>query len=238
MNLYGDRGNILALLKRAEWRGIDVLVKEIGVGDRLQSRDFDFYFFGGGQDQSQDIVSDDLKAGTGRVLVNEVERGVPLLCICGGYQLLGKYYQPKRGAKIPGIGLFDAYTIAGDKRLVGNLVLNIDADLLQEVGPPATLIGFENHSGKTYLGSNTRPLGQVIVGYGNNGQDKTEGAIYKNAIGCYLHGSLLPKNPHLADWFLRKALQASGQDTNLTKLSDDLELSAHGSAIVRAKQVG
>lgn len=238
MNLYGDRGNILSLQRRAEWRGIQVSVKEIGIGDRISARDFDLYFFGGGQDQSQDIVAEDLMSGTGDVLKKEIERGVPLLAICGGYQLLGKYYQPSSGPKIPGVGIFDVYTVAGNKRLVGNLSLEMEPSLAKEIGGPNTLVGFENHSGQTYLGNGVKPLGTVLVGSGNNGQDRTEGAVYKNAIGCYLHGSLLPKNPHLADWLLSKALEASRQDGYLGKLRDEIEMTAHHLALERARQVG
>lgn len=238
MNLYGDRGNILALQRRAQWRGIEVAVKEISVGDRIEKGKFDIYFFGGGQDQSQDIVGEDLGRGNGQTVIHEINRGVPLLSICGGYQLLGKYYQPKAGPQITGVGLFDAHTEAGNKRMVGNLSLTIDADLFNETGEPHTLVGFENHSGKTYIGSGVRPLGAVLAGNGNNGEDHTEGAVYKNAIGCYLHGSLLPKNPHLADWFLKKALEASDQDSHLSRIDDHFELTAHQKALERAKEAG
>jgi len=238
MNLYGDRGNILTLQRRAQWRGIEVSVREISVGDRLARGDFDIYFFGGGQDQSQDIVGEDLQRGNGEMLIHEVNRGVPLLSICGGYQLLGQYYQPKIGPQIPGVGLFDAYTVAGDKRMVGNLSLRMDQQLKDEVGEPDTLVGFENHSGQTFLGSSATPLGTVITGSGNNGQDHTEGAVYHHAIGCYLHGSLLPKNPQLTDWLLKKALQASGQDHDLSRIDDHFELTAHRKALQRAKEVG
>jgi lipid II isoglutaminyl synthase (glutamine-hydrolysing) len=237
MNLYGDRGNILALQRRAEWRGIEVSVKEISLADRIAKKEYDVYFFGGGQDQSQDVVGEDLQRGNGETLKYEAERGVPILSICGGYQLLGKYYQPKTGPRVEGIGLFDAYTESGDKRMVGNLSLVIDANLQKGgVWEPHTLVGFENHSGKTYLGPNVRPLGAVLVGHGNNGEDHTEGAVYKNAIGCYLHGSLLPKNPHLSDWLLKKALDASEQDPELSRMDDHFELTAHSRALERAKE--
>lgn len=237
MNLYGDRGNILALQKRAEWRDISVSVTEVGVGDRLKPGEFDIFFFGGGQDQSQDLVSEDLRQKNGAVLKAEIERGVPLLSICGGYQLLGRYYQPKQGPKIPGVGLFDAYTVAGSKRLVGNIAITVTPLLAKDLNGPNTLIGFENHSGQTYLGIGVKPLGTVISGSGNNGKDGTEGAVYKNAIGCYMHGSLLPKNPHLADWLLSKALEISGQDQYLGKLRDEIEQTAHQQAIQRSQEV-
>jgi lipid II isoglutaminyl synthase (glutamine-hydrolysing) len=235
MNLYGDRGNVLALSQRAKWRDIETEVEEIGIGRGIKAHEFDLYFFGGGQDQAQDVVSKDLMSGVGKILKEEVERGVPILAICGGYQLLGSFYQPKVGPKIDGVGIFDTHTQAGDERLVGNLVVR--ANLSMGLQGPDTIVGFENHSGKTYLGPMAKPMGEVILGRGNNGQDKTEGAIYKNAIGCYLHGSLLPKNPHLADWLLAKALEASGQESKLLPLADEIELSAHHAAIVRSKQV-
>lgn len=235
MNLYGDRGNILALLARSSWRDIEATVKEVSVGDQLKPGDFDLYFFGGGQDQAQDIVSDDLMAGKGDILKQEVDRGVPLLAICGGYQLLGEYYQPAKGPQIKGVGLFPAYTTSGTKRLVGNLSIDLNPTLAAETGKK-TLIGFENHSGQTFLRSGATPLGEAIVGYGNNGRDRTEGCVYRSAIGCYLHGSLLPKNPHLTDWLLTRALQASDQDSYLGKLRDDIEWTAHHEAIKRAEE--
>lgn len=235
MNLYGDRGNILALLARSSWRDIEASVKEISVGDQLKPGDFDLYFFGGGQDQAQDVVSDDLMSGKGEVLKSEVDRGVPLLAICGGYQLLGEYYQPSQGARIPGVGIFPAFTTSGGKRLVGNLSIDLSHALANETGKRG-LIGFENHSGQTYLRAGAAPLGEVRVGHGNNGRDRTEGCVYRSAIGCYMHGSLLPKNPHLTDWLLTRALQASDQDSYLSKLRDDIEWTAHQAAVKRAEE--
>ena len=226
MNIYGDTGNIIALKKRAEWRGIEVQIKNISIGDQIPTSDvgtrIDIYFFGGGQDQQQEIVARDLQKKA-KVLKAEIEKGVPLLSICGGYQLLGEYYKPHKGPKLPGIGLFQAYTVAGNKRMIGNIV--IDSMF-------GKLVGFENHSGKTFLKQGTTPLGKIVRGYGNNGQDKTEGCIYKNAIGCYMHGSLLPKNPKLADWLLKKALEVKyGKEIELKPLDDNLELKAHQKAI-------
>lgn len=235
MNLYGDRGNIVALLARSSWRDIEATVKEISVGDQLAEGDFDLFFFGGGQDQAQDIVSDDLMLGKGKVLIAEVDRGVPLLAICGGYQLLGEYYQPAQGARINGVGIFPAHTTAGGKRLVGNLSIHLNPTIATETGK-SSLIGFENHSGQTYLKPGATPLGEVLVGRGNNGRDRTEGCVYRSAIGCYMHGSLLPKNPHLADWLLTRALQASDQDSYLGKLRDDIEWTGHHEAIKRAEE--
>ncbi|MDO8573125.1 MAG: glutamine amidotransferase [Candidatus Daviesbacteria bacterium] len=226
MNIYGDTGNIIALQKRAEWRGIDIEIKYISIKNKLKKGDADIFFFGGGQDQAQSIVAIDLvKSDKGKVISQEIERGVPLLSICGGYQLLGDYYKPHEGPKLEGIGLFPAYTIAGDIRMIGNIVVE---------SMFGKLVGFENHSGKTYLNKNAIPLGMVIKGFGNNGEDKLEGCIYKNAIGCYMHGSLLPKNPKLADWLLKKALEVKYKKKIELKLLDDtLELQAQSSTVKR-----
>lgn len=227
MNIYGDRGNIICLQKRCQWRGIETKVKNISIGDKFKRGQVDIYFFGGGQDQSQNLVGVDLiKSGKGKEVIQDVERGVPLLSICGGYQLLGAYYKPHKGPKIPGISLFPTYTIASNQRMIGNLV--IDSEKFGK------LIGFENHSGKTFLKDGGQPLGKVIKGFGNNGEDKLEGCIYKNAIGCYIHGSLLPKNPELADWLIGKALETKyNQIIKLSSLDDSLEKSAHTFAISR-----
>lgn len=219
MNIYGDTGNIIALKKRAEWRGIRTDVKNISIKNNLKKGEVDIFFFGGGQDQQQELVAKDLVKNKGKVINEEVERGIPLLSICGGYQLLGEYYQPNNGEKLTGIDLFPLYTIAGDKRMIGNLV--IDSQF-------GKLVGFENHSGKTYLKDSAKPLGKVVKGFGNNGEDNTEGCIYKNAIGCYMHGSLLPKNPKLADWLLQKALETKyNKNIKLKDLDNKLENLAH-----------
>ncbi len=220
MNIYGDTGNIITLQKRAEWRGIKVEIKSISIGDKLKPGECDIYFFGGGQDQAQEVVARDLVVSSkGKVIKQEVEKGVPLLAICGGYQLLGDYYQPHKGPKLKGVGLFPVYTVASYDRMIGNLVIE------SQFGK---LVGFENHSGKTYLKPGSESLGKVIKGFGNNGGDKQEGCIYKNAIGCYMHGSLLPKNPKLADWLLEKAL-----GEKVEPLDDNLENLAHNLAIAK-----
>lgn len=233
MNIYGDTGNIIALKKRAQWRGIEVEVKQISVGDKLKPGDVDIYFFGGGQDQAQEIVASNLESsGKGKIIRKETKRGVPLLAICGGYQLLGEYYKPHKGPKLTGVGLFPAYTVASNERMIGNIV--ISSTIPQTLNPKSYLVGFENHSGKTYLRKNAKPLGKVVSGFGNNGEDKTEGCIHKNAIGCYMHGSLLPKNPELADWLLKKALETKyGKEVELESLDDTLESQAHIAAIQR-----
>ena len=226
MNIYGDTGNIIALQRRAEWRGIDIRVKVKSLKSKIKKKEVDIFFFGGGQDQQQELVSRDLVLSIkGKTVKQEIERGVPLLAICGGYQLLGKYYKPHKGPRLQGVGLFPAYTAASDQRMIGNIV--IDSRF-------GKLVGFENHSGKTYLEKNAKSLGKIITGFGNNGEDGTEGCIYKNAVGCYMHGSLLPKNPQLADWLLLKALEVKyGPQAKLKSLDDNIELKAHNIAIHR-----
>lgn len=240
MNTYGDTGNIIALEKRCVWRGIKTQVVNIPVGYKITKEEFDLFFFGGGQDQSQQFIASDLVSKfKGQTLINEVERGVPLLSICGGYQLLGEYYKPHEGPKLPGVSLFPAYTVAGFKRMIGNIVVSTELCELQEEKSPGSqlithnlIVGFENHSGKTYLKDGATPLGRVLKGFGNNGEDKTEGCVYKNAVGCYMHGSLLPKNPRLADWLIQKALETKyGKRIYLTPLDDSLELRARKYAI-------
>ena len=223
MNIYGDRGNVMALAQRASWRDIDVRLLDVGIGDPLPPADI--FFFGGGQDQEQIAVAKDLQGAKGEALRAEVEDGAALLAVCGGYQLLGQEYRPYDGAPLSGIGLFDLVTEAGSERFIGNVVVDT---------PFGTVVGFENHSGITHLGPTARPLGTVRVGRGNNGRDGTEGAIHKNAIGCYLHGSVLPKNPELADWLLRAGLRRRHGDVDLQPLSDDMEQAAHQSAMARA----
>lgn len=226
MNLYGDRGNVIALAQRARWRGIPADVKEIGIGDAVPE-DVDVFFFGGGQDQEQIAVSQDLKGAKGEVLKAAVEAGAAILAVCGGYQLLGHEYRPHAGEPLPGIGLFDLTTVAGPERFIGNVV--VDSQW-------GELVGFENHSGLTYLGAGLQPMGRVRIGRGNNGRDGTEGAIYKHAVGCYLHGSLLPKNPRLADWLIAAGVGRGRGPAELPPLLDDLEVIAHASAVQRAIQ--
>ena len=231
MNIYGDTGNIIALKKRAQWRGIKLTVRNISLADKLASHlssgdSIDLYFFGGGQDQQQELVSKDLiKSGKGKIIKKAVERGIPLLSVCGGYQLLGEYYKPHKGPKLAGINLFPAYTLASQDRMIGNIVIK---------SMFGDLVGFENHSGKTFLKKEGLPLGMVLKGFGNNGKDQSEGILYKNAIGCYMHGSLLPKNPKLADWLLQKALEVKyKKEIKLQPLDDSLESQAHNKTVKR-----
>lgn len=229
MNTYGDDGNILVLKKRCQWRDIQAEVINIPIGYAIKPKEFDLYFFGGGQDQAQVEVGRDLVSkNKGLVLKDELERGVPLLSICGGYQLLGDYYKPHQGPKIEGLGLFPAYTNASFDRMIGNIIINSQLSTLNS----EFLVGFENHSGKTYLKEGASPLGIVERGFGNNGEDSTEGCVYKNSIGCYMHGPLLPKNPCLADWLIQKALEVKyGKEIDLKPLDDTLEFKTHKTAI-------
>jgi len=243
MDTYGDRGNIITIQKRCQNRGVKTTISYISIGDDLKSNTYDLFFFGGGQDKAQEIVGEDLLSKS-RALKESIEKGAVLLSICGGYQLLQKYFKTSDNVKIPGIGLFNAYTEASDTRMMQNLLIEINPKLLSDIKnayPQATnyepptnkLIGFENHSGKTYLEEGTIPLGTVISGGGNNGEDKLEGAVYKNAFGCYLHGSLLPKNPHFADFLITKALEKNYGKVKLKPLDDTIEWQAHKSAIQR-----
>ncbi len=217
LNIYGDGGNILALIKRCEWRGITVELDEIGIGDKIGRHDI--YFIGGGQDLQQVEVSKELLKNKD-FFSEERDRMAVFLGICGGYQLMGHYYQPHNGERLEGISLLDAYTVAGNKRFIGNVTA--ETDLVE----PHTLVGFENHSGLTYLQGDTVPIGKVSVGNGNNGRDKTEGARFKNVFGTYLHGSFLPKNPHFADYMLELALGLKPEP-----LDDKIEYLAHNSLV-------
>ncbi len=222
LNLYGDMGNIIALKKRCVWRGIDFEYNEINPGDKIPS--CDLYFIGGGQDKEQTEVAKFLYEQKD-FLIEKRDEGAVFLGICGGYQLFGHYYQPFEGDRLSGISLLDAYTVAGKKRFIGNVTART-AFL-----SPSTLVGFENHSGLTYIHGDTKPLAILAVGNGNNGEDNTEGARFKNVFGTYLHGSLLPKNPHLADHLITLALETRYADAiELRPLDDKLEHIAHRAA--------
>lgn len=202
LNLYGDRGNILTLQQRCLWRGIRLKVVELGIGDALDPDAYDILFIGGGQDRDQAPVAQDLYETKSIGLWAAIEDDMPVLAVCGGYQLLAHYYRPANGPDMKGLGVFDAWTIhrgARAPRCIGDIAIRWNGQ---------TLVGFENHGGQTYLGT-ARPLGTVLKGYGNNAQDGAEGAIYRHAYGTYLHGSLLPKNPHFADHLIELALKRS-----------------------------
>lgn len=218
LNVYGDVGNILVLKHRAEERGIKVNVVDVSLNDKFNKDEIDIVFFGGGQDYEQSIVSEDLKNNKEEVLRQYIEEDKVLLAICGGYQLLGKHYISPNGEKLQGLGILDIYTEGGEKRLIGNTVIyNEDFD--------ETYVGFENHSGRTFI-NGLKPLGKCIHGYGNNGEDGYEGCIYKNTFCTYFHGSLLSKNPELADRFLKIALEKKYGSVELKKLDDTFELKA------------
>ncbi len=232
MSTYGDRGNIVTIIKRCDWRGIRTKLVEIDLGQKLVPSTADFYFFGGGQDQAQSAVAEDLIKLKKSSLAHDTEAGSVLLAICGGYQLLGKYYQPHQGKEIPGAGLLDIYTQAGERRMIGNIAVQMNKEILK-----TNLVGFENHSGKTYLEKGSTPIGKVIIGHGNNGEDRLEGATKRNIFGCYLHGPVLPKNPRFADFLIEKSLRARYGNIELSPLEDSLELAAHETAFKRAKEV-
>jgi CobQ-like glutamine amidotransferase family enzyme len=224
MNIYGDRGNVIALQRRAEWRGLQARVHEIGISDPIPAG-IDVFFFGGGQDQQQVAVARDLQGAKGEAIKLSIEDGASLLAVCGGYQLLGHEYRPHAADPLPGIGLFDLVTVAGPERFIGNVVIESQW---------GDIVGFENHSGLTTLGPSQAPMGRVKVGRGNNGNDGLEGAIYRNAVGCYLHGSLLPKNPTLTDWLIGSSLKRRIPDLALPPLDDAREELARETAIERA----
>jgi CobQ-like glutamine amidotransferase family enzyme len=224
MNIYGDRGNVITLRRRAEWRGIPATVREIGLGEPVPS-DIDLFFWGGGQDQEQIAVAADLVGAKGASIRAALEDGAAMLAVCGGYQLLGHEYRPYDAAPLPGIGFFDAVSVAGPERFIGNVVVE---------SRWGELVGFENHSGITTLGPSGEPMGRIRVGRGNNGRDGTEGAIRHNTVGCYLHGSLLPKNPALADWLIGRALERRHGHVALAPLNDTIETAAHVAAVGRA----
>jgi CobQ-like glutamine amidotransferase family enzyme len=225
MSIYGDRGNVLTLRRRAEWRGIDVSVDTVSVGDRLDPDRYDLYFFGGGQDTQQDLVAEDLGGPNGDAVRAAAAGGAAILTVCGGYQLLGHFYRPFEGPELRGLGLLDAHTVAGKTRFIGNVLADAERPL----------VGFENHSGKTYLGPAAAPLARVVVGAGNNGEDGTEGAVQGKVVGTYLHGSLLPKNPWLADKVIAWALARRHGDVALAPLDDTLESAARESAMTIAR---
>ena len=232
MNIYGDRGNILCLVRRCQRRGIEVDVVDVGLGEPLSSSRHDLFFMGGAQDQEQLQVAEDLVQTKGQALRQEVEGGCVLLAVCGAYQLMGRYYRPAEGGELLGVGLFDAWTEypgATSRRLIGNVVAEWQ---------DSTLVGFENHGGRTYLGERVKPLARVLAGHGNNGADKWEGAVYRGAFGTYLHGSILPKNPWFADHLIALALQRRYGDVELEPLDDIVEHRAHRAALRRGARRG
>jgi CobQ-like glutamine amidotransferase family enzyme len=230
MNLYGDRGNITVLHQRCTWRGIALQVHSVSLGERFPDEPIDLLFMGGDQDREQAVVVDDLRENHAREIEMLVADGTPFLAVCGGYQLLQKYYRPAEGADLIGVGLIDAHTVHPGHavpRKVGNITIRWRDD---------TIVGFENHGGRTYLEGATQPLGTVIHGFGNNGEDGTEGARLGNVFGTYIHGSLLPKNPEFADYLITLALERRHPGVTLAPLADDLEHLAHRVAVARSAE--
>jgi CobQ-like glutamine amidotransferase family enzyme len=220
MNLYGDHGNVLTLKRRCEWRGIKANIEAYEPGDKFPC-EADLIFGGGGQDSGQSVIEDDLQKNA-QALRSLVDGGTPTLVICGLYQLFGRFFKTHEGEIIPGIGILDIETIAGDKRLIGNIVC--------ESSEFGEIVGYENHSGQTFLDKGVEPLAKVVRGAGNNGKDGTEGTRYKNTIGSYFHGPVLPKNPRLADFLIGKALDAKYGFGELEPLDDTFENMAHRSS--------
>lgn len=222
MNIYGDRGNIISLVKRCEWRNIKTTIKMLNPAfDIRELNECDLLIMGGAQDRQQTIVNKDLER-IKTILLKKIDEETPGLYVCGGFQFLGKFYKEADGTVINGLGIFDLYTEnPGEnyKRLIGNTAFKFD-----ELN--YTLIGFENHGGRTYLGKNIKPFGKVLKGYGNNGQDGFEGARYKNSFGTYLHGPILPKNPLFADYLIQKAMENKYKISVLDDLDDSLEQKA------------
>jgi len=234
LNIYADRGNIAVLERRTAWRGIELDYRTIGLRDTVRPAEHDLYYVGGGQDREQALVAPDL-AAKGPALIEAVEAGAAFLAVCGGYQLLGNFYRDRSGAELPGIGLLPQHTVAGERRMIGDVLLECEL----EAGDARTLAGFENHAGRTYLDEGAEPLGRVVSGFGNNGQDGFEGCRVAGAVGTYLHGPLLPRNPWLADWLIARALSRRlGETVALEPLTDDLEASAHAVSSERARRRG
>lgn len=222
LNLYGDRGNIMCMLRRLRWRGIDAAVQKLPIGSDISLSGCDLVFIGGGQDFEQAVLLDDLHRGRDREIKAAIEDGVTFLTICGGYQMLGSYYETPDGQHCDFIGALDLCTIGAQKRMIGNYKFKCSDAL-----GGCEVVGFENHSGQTRLGSGVEPLGSILCGFGNNGEDGTEGAHYKNVFGTYCHGPMLPKNPAFCDLLLSTALSRKYGSVSLPPLDDSLEQQAH-----------
>ncbi len=221
LNLYGDRGNVICMEHRLRWRDIDVVTTGVSIGEPLHAADYDLFFIGGGQDFEQEVLLGDLGGGKADEIKAAVADGKTFLAICGGYQMLGAYYKTWDGVQCDFIGALDLYTIGSKERMIGNYMFTCEELNGQ------TVVGFENHSGKTYLGSGVRPMGKVLTGHGNNGEDGGEGARYNNVFATYSHGCLLPKNPVLCDHILTTALAQKYGTVQLEPLDDTLEQNAH-----------
>jgi hypothetical protein len=230
MNIYADRGNLAVLHRRLAWRGMTLDVDEIGLGQPVDPDRCDLIYLGGGQDRDQELVAQDLVATKADALRAATADGAVLLAVCGGYQLAGAGYTGVDGSRLPGIGVLDVDTEAGPTRLIGDVVIDAEID-----GVVHRLVGYENHAGRTTLGPGSTPLGRLVHGHGNDGSSGFEGAVTGRAIGTYLHGPLLPKNPGLADVVLGWALErGTGETVSLEPLDDGLEHKANAAAVARA----
>jgi CobQ-like glutamine amidotransferase family enzyme len=236
LNIYADRGNIAVLSRRAAARGHRLDVTELGLNDAIESGAHDLYYVGGGQDREQLLVAENLAAKAEPLRDAVLAGGAALLAVCGGYQLLGRGYRGFHGEEMPGVGLLPLETVAGTKRMIGDVLLECEL----EPGARHTLAGFENHAGRTRLDPGAEPLGRVVAGFGNDGESGYEGCRLGRAIGTYLHGPLLPRNPWLADWVLAQALahRTGGDPPELAPLPDTLEALAHQVSASRARSRG
>lgn len=251
MSQYGDRGNVITVLERCRRRGIDAEVQALEVGDRVDPDQVDLVLVGGGADTHQQLIWEDLVAVKGEGIRRAVDEGAAAFAVCAGYQLWGHYYRTARGEELPGLGIFDAHTVhraaqtgtrldsitkAGSVRAVGNLVVewHQEGAAAGQGTTAGVLVGFENHGGRTYLHPGARPLGKVLHGGGNNSEDGWEGCQRQCAIGTYLHGPALPKNPSLADYLIESALRRRYGDVHLEPLDDGPETAAHDRAVTRA----
>jgi len=242
MSTYGDRGNVICLQQRSRWRGIEINVTRLDLDATVNDfQNVDILVGGGAQDRQQEIVMRDLKGDKAQLLQEQIEAGTPGVFTCGSPQLLGHYYEPAYGQRIEGLGLFDMVSKhPGEQanRCIGNMAYRLTASPLAEkvqekIGELPVVIGFENHGGRTYLGE-VQPLGKIMTGQGNNGEDGYEGAFYRSAIATYAHGPLLPKNPFIADWLIETALQQKYQSTiELSPLPDDLAQKARQTMLQR-----
>ena len=230
LNLYGDRGNLLTLRRRCEWREIGCTITSISLGQPFDASIYDLVFLGGGQDYEQNLLHRDLLEEKGPAIRAAVNDGLVFLCICGGFQLMGQYYEEQDGHRIECLGALDLWTVGQPERMIGDTIYS--STLLADAGHDPLLVGFENHSGRTWLGPQVRPLATVRKGYGNNGTDQTEGAIYNNVYCTYSHGSFLPKNPDMADYLIEKALERRyNQPIALKPLTNKMENNARNALL-------
>jgi CobQ-like glutamine amidotransferase family enzyme len=234
LNIYADRGNMAVFAARARLRGIELEVAAIGLGETVEPGAHDLLYVGGGQDREQALIAGDI-ATKSDALRAAVAGGAAVLAVCGGYQLLGRSYRDRYGADLPGAGVLPLETVAGERRMIGDVLLECTFS-----GELRTLAGFENHAGRTLLDEGAEPLGRVISGFGNDGESGYEGCRAGRAIGTYLHGPLLPRNPWLADWLLAQAVahRTGGEPPAFEPLEDELEAQAHAVSAARARSRG